>query len=445
MWWGRRRYCMGVSDMKMRHCLIIAIALVFVGIAACGDDSTTTTQPRTTELAPSVEPTSAPTAEPTAETTAMPEPTSTTVPKPEPTAAPTATPPPPPTATAVPEPASMVGSGINLSGDCLPGGALDNAETVLSCSVQAIQQVESFSFEGEIDLLALFPVDDVGAGEGTIRMKGAIVAPDMLQFTVSMEADGEKIEINAVIVGRDAYVQDPESGEWFKGVPPDADFLGSIQMVGILQIPNDPNAALKETVDLDDGTKGYMIVSDQTGPGSGMNAPGLPGSKLSWIVGVDDFLTREVRVAVEGLSDEPLDIMSMSYSGYNEPVEIEPPAEYSALPEELMQSEPPGAAEVEGLTKNEQGDVEVKFNKPVQVQGTVELYVLEPKTGGWGLPLLSGSGTDTLIFDADAEGRPALGAGESQIAGFAFPDQESRLVDSDGTGVNLNIDLWTYE
>ena len=46
---------------------------------------------------------------------------------------------------------------------------------------------------------------------------------------------------------------------------------------------------------------------------------------------------------------------------------------------------------------------------------------------------------------ADAEGRPALVAGESQIAGFSFPDQEARLVDSDGTWVNLNIELWTYE
>ena len=49
-----------------------------------------------------------------------------------------------------------------------------------------------------------------------------------------------------------------------------------------------------------------------------------------------------------------------------------------------------------------------------------------------------------MTFDADAEGRLALVAGESQIAGFSFPDQESQLVDSDGTGVNLNIDLWTY-
>ncbi len=423
--------------MKLRLSLLFAIAVVFAGIAACGDDSTTTTQPRAVDPAPTAESTPAPTAEPTAAPTA--EPTATAIPTPEPTAAPTAT------ATAVPDPASTVGGGLNLSEDCLPGGALDSAATVLSCGMQAIQQVESFSFDGKIDLLALFPVGGADQGEGAIQMSGAIVAPDKLRFTVSMQAEGEKIEINALMIGQDAYVQDPESGDWFKGVPPDADFLGSIQMVGMLQIPNDPNATLKETVDLDDGTKGYVIVSDQSSPGSGMNALGLPGSNLTWIVGVDDFLTREVRVSLEGQSDEPLDIMSMSYGGYNEEYEIEPPAEYTALPDELMQSGPPGAATVVGLTKNDDGDVEVMLNKPVQVQGTVELYVLEPSTGGWGLPLLSGSGTDTLTFDADAEGRPKLVAGESRIAGFAFPDQESRLVDSDGAGVNLNIDLWTYE
>ena len=148
--------------MEMRLCLIIAIALVFVGIAACGDDSTSTTQSRTTEPAPAAQPTSAPTAEPTAAPTAMPEPTPmAAVPTPEPTAAP---PPPTPTATASPEATSMMDGGIELPDDCLPGGAVDNAATVLSCSVQAIQQVKSFSFEGEIDLLALFPVDDAGAG-----------------------------------------------------------------------------------------------------------------------------------------------------------------------------------------------------------------------------------------------------------------------------------------
>lgn len=431
--------------MKKGLGLIFVIALACAGVLACGDDSTTTEEPKVSEPARTVEQTPAPTVEPTAEPTAMPEPTATAIPTPEPTAVPMATPSPSPTATAVPEPAALLGSDIKLSQDCLPGGAVDSAVTVLSCAIQAIQQVESFSFEGKVDLLALFPVDGPDTGEGAMQLSGIIVAPDELLFTISMEADGEKIEINAVMVGQDAYVQDPESGQWFKGVPPDADFLGSIQMVGMFQIPNDPDAELGEIVELEDGTRGYTIVSEQTGPQSGMAGIGLPGGNLTWIVGVDDFLTREVKVSMEGLGDKPVDFVSMSYSGYNEEFKIEPPAEYTALPDELMQPGPPGAATVVEFRKNDDGDVEVTFDRPVQVQGTVELYVLEPSTGGWGLPLLSGSGTDTLTFDADAEGRPNLAAGESQIAGFAFPDQESRLVDSDGTGVNLNFDLWTYE
>ena len=98
----------------------------------------------------------------------------------------------------------------------MPGGVLDNAATVLSCGMQAIQQIESLSFEGEVDLLALFLVDVAGTGEGAIRLNGAFVAPDKLQFTVSTEAEGEKIEINGLTIGQDAYVQDPESGQWFR-------------------------------------------------------------------------------------------------------------------------------------------------------------------------------------------------------------------------------------
>lgn len=422
--------------MKKRLCLIVAIALVWAAIAACGDDSTTT-QPQSIEPAPTVEPTSAPTAVPTAEPTATPEPTATSVPTPEPTAA--------PTATAVPEPAPDVG-GVFLSDDCLPGGVLDSAVTVLSCSIQALQQVRSFSFEGEVDLLSLFATNGGDDGEGAFRISGIVMQPDKLRFSLSMEVDNEKIQINGMMIGSDAFVQDPESGEWYKGIPPDEDFLGSIQLAGMLQFPNDPDATLKETVELEDGTMGYVIVSDQTGPQGGMDGLGFPGGKLTWTVGIDDFLTREVKVSVEGLGEKPLDLMSMSYSGYNEEYEIEPPAEYSELPDEAMLSEPPpGVATVMSLTKNDDGDVEVVFDRPVRVQGTVELYVLEPQTGGWGLPLLGRSGTDTLIFDADAEGNPALIVGESQIAGFTFPDQESKLTDLDGTSVNYNIEPWTYE
>ena len=138
-------------------------------------------------------------------------------------------------------------------------------------------------------------------------------------------------EINGVIVGNDTYVQDPESRLWFKGAPPDADFLASLQMVGMLMLPTDPAISLNGTIDLDDGSMAYLIVSDQPAQqGSGAGFPLGSGSAVTRVVGVADFLPREVRVAAEGLDGETRDFITISYHGYNEAAEIEPPARLSA-------------------------------------------------------------------------------------------------------------------
>ena len=308
-----------------------------------------------------------------------------------------------------------------------------------------MQQVKSFSFNAEIDLLALFPVEEAGGGEGSMRLSGSMVQPDRLRFQINLGPDAEMIEISGVIIGSDTYVQDPESRLWFKGSPPDADFLASLQLVGMLMLPADPAISLNGTIDLDDGSMVYLIVSDQPAQGSGAWFPLGSGSSVTRVVGVADFLIGEVRVAAEGLDGETRDFITISYHGYNETAKIEPPADYLTLPDEAMDTGAPEAPMVVGLTRNDDGDVEVMFSEPVFVEGDVELYVLDPDTGGWGLPLLSGSGADTLTFDADAGDRPSLVLGESQIAGFSFPDSDSNLVDSEGTWANLNFDLWTYE
>ena len=62
---------------------------------------------------------------------------------------------------------------------------LGDAATVSSCNAQAMQQVESFSFDGEFNLLAIFPVEGVGE-EGSIRISGAIVLPDRFRFKISL-------------------------------------------------------------------------------------------------------------------------------------------------------------------------------------------------------------------------------------------------------------------
>ena len=95
-----------------------------------------------------------------------------------------------------------------------------------------------------------------------------------------------------------------------------------------------------------------------------------------------------------------------------------PPARYATVPEESMGPGAPGLPTVLGLARNGDASVLVTFSRPVHAGGEVELYALDPATGGWGLPLLGGSGTAVFTFDSDAEARLPLVLGESQVAGF---------------------------
>ena len=337
---------------------------------------------------------------------------------------------------------------MGMPAECLPGGALDDVATIAACAAHALQQVNGFAFDGELNLLALFPVEGAGS-EGVMRLSGAIARPDRLSFEISFGPEGQTIEIAGVVIGADTYITDPESGLWFKGTPPDTDFLSVFQAVGMLQLPRDSDGTLGESISLDDGTKSYVLSYEQSGQQGdmlgGMSVLGLAGENLVIVVGADDFLTREVRIVVKGADDKTSDLLAIRYHGYNETQEIEPPSEYMTLPAGPMT--PPSMAEpmVLGLARTADGDVEVLFSVPVQVQGQVELYVIDPATGGWALPLLSGSGTNILTFDGDAEGRQTLIVGESQIAGFTFPTPDSQMTDAGGGRLDLTFDTWTYQ
>ena len=345
--------------------------------------------------------------------------------------------------------------GDALPAKCLPGGVLDDAGTISSCSAEAVQEIKGFSFDAEFNLLAVLPVEGVEEGAiGAIKLSGDVSLPDRFKFMISLGPEGEMIEINGVTIGTDSYIRDLESGQWFRGAPPDSDFLGVVPLVGMLLPPNDAGATLTETIDLDDGSKAYVLLYDQADLESGvdqeggMEALGFSGGDLTRVVGADDFLTREVRVGIEGLDNEVRDIVTIRYHSYNEVQEIEPPEEYVVLPDIPDDAMGPGSFEapkVLGFATNEVGDVEVMFSEPIYVEGEVELYVLDPATGGWVLPLLAGSGTDTLTFDAEAEGRPALVPGESRIGGLTFPDADSQITDADGNRPILDFEPWTYE
>ena len=434
-----------MRDMKKALCLVIAVVLLSAMLIGCSNGSAVTEQPARG-------PGSAPTAEaaaaeiPKAAPTEAPVTAPAEAPMVAPTEAPKAAP------TGVPMAVPRAGGGMELPMECAAGGMLDDVATVSTCNTQAMQQVKSLSFEGEFNLMAIFPVEGAGTppGQGIMRLSGAAVLPeDKFRFQISMSPEGQEIEVNGIIAGGDAYMQDPESKLWAKRAPPDS--LQLVQLVGLIHQPGDVEGTVTGSVYLADGTKGYVIAYGPMKPEGGMEGFGFPGSTLVKVVGADDFFTREVRVGVEGPDGETRDIITIIYRGYNELYEIEPPAEYITLPDDSsmsggpMGSGTPGAPTVVGLTRNEAGDVEVTFSEPVHVQGEFELYVLDPQTGGWGLPLIGGSGTDTLTFDADAEDRPALVVGESRIDGIAFLSPASDIRDSDGTRAVLGFDTWTYE
>ena len=215
----------------------------------------------------------------------------------DPAAPETPEPPRPATAVPLPDPAPSRSADVEstvaspLSPDCPPDGTLSDAGAVASCSALAMQQVTSFSFTGEIALVALFSGEAAVAADASMRISGTIVLPDRLRFTVALGPAEERIAIHGVTVGNDTYVQDPESGQWFQGTPPDSDVLAALQLVGLLLVPNDPGASLSGPVDLDDGSRAYVLVSDEPGQESGTELPLGSGGRVTRTVGVTDFLT----------------------------------------------------------------------------------------------------------------------------------------------------------
>ena len=289
--------------------LLAATALIAAVVVGCGgaDAPETTQQPQ-------------PTAEPTSTPTPAPTPTA----SPQPMQSPTATP--APTATA--ESTSMID---NLPAECLPGGALDDAATIASCAAQAMQQVRSLSFSGVVNPLAIFSL--AGSDEGRMEISADAVLPDRFSFTVSMAPEGETIEIRGTIIGDDFYAQDPELGLWFKieEASPDSQPVDLEQIVGMARIPDGVHVTLGTTTDLEDRSRAYVLSYVQAEGAVEAEGLVLPSATVTLVVEADDFMIREVRVGVAGLGSVVSTIMTITYSGYNEPLSIEPPAQFQVV------------------------------------------------------------------------------------------------------------------
>ncbi|MDE2803168.1 MAG: hypothetical protein OXK21_09845, partial [Chloroflexota bacterium] len=155
----------------------------------------------------------------------------------------------------------MTGSGegdssdtmMTLPAECVAGGTLTDADTVISCNREAMQGFQSFSFDGAFDLFAAFPIEGAPPGGLGMMLSGDVVLPDRTSFTLTIGPAGEQIQSKGVLIGQDFYTQDPATQLWFKGAPEDNQSLAPLQFIGMLYLPQDIPTTLEEVIDLDDG------------------------------------------------------------------------------------------------------------------------------------------------------------------------------------------------
>ncbi len=433
----------------------ILAMLVIAGLACGSDDSRNpplpvgpaTVQPAATTPAATA-PAAIPDTVPTVAPTATPVPSATPTPSPTPIPAPT-------TATApeikdaVEDDAdnTEVASSPELPDECLTDGSMTDSKLIATCSFTAMGLLKSVRAEVDFDLGGLMPGGPTPGSEvPSIKMQVDRVLPE--DFRVAMTGPGgEAFEF--IFVNGESYINDPASGEWFK-IPqtPDetAAMLMSLNMVEQQSSELDnQDIVWGETEVSEDGS--HYVVSYRPPPEQA--GPGAPPMVLQLNVDAQTFLQNSVLLQLVGEAGMGLSIAEFRYSDHNAPFTIEAPESFLEPDPSLMQpgSESFGPSEgpsVTALSKNDDGNVEVTFSEPVNLVGEVGLYVLEPSIGGYSLPYIEGSGTDTLTFAADVPGNPSLIPGESIILGFTFDSPESDLVGEDGRRADSTFDEWLY-
>ena len=198
----------------------------------------------------------------------------------------------------------------------------------------------------------------VGTGAITLEIPVSVVAdyalPDRSQAVSSIDFGFFKTEVSVIGIGDDFYFTDPETGEWSRGSG--GDFLPSITPEQILDFGD--SGDIYDFRGLSDNGSGTV-----TGP---EEVDGVLAHKLSYSIGqeaeelglgemnvdlwiaVEDSLLRRIEVSGQfSVEDEggaaasaiPLDDLSgdvqldavVTFSNFNTPIKIEPPAEFAEL------------------------------------------------------------------------------------------------------------------
>ncbi len=328
---------------------LTALLIVFVVVAACGDDGLEITigSPATAVPADAPAPTAtpSPTPSPTPTPTASPTPT----PTPSPTLIPTPTPIPLPTEVPTRTPAPTP----SVPGASAATEPLSEAEQIYFDAADAMSLVDSFHYEMNATLS--LAADGLGFTI-PVEMTGDFQAPDRSQGSLSMNIILFQVETQFVNIGDTSYSTDPDTGEWtvgaangvFFGDPADFADPEFLEAAG-----NFAELTIKGIDDLD-GVEAYhlggMLSAEEA------DATGAEDFATEFWIGVDDGLFRQVSFAGELDAEElttddlpvgDLDVSDaqfsamLTFSDYNKPIEIVAP--------DLPVAEPPSPLDPQQL------------------------------------------------------------------------------------------------
>ena len=419
--------------------------------AACGHGSTAPTTPPAPDA-----PRAAPNTPSPAEVPAR---TSIQVPTPAvaasaPTPMPTNTPAPTSEPTSTPEPISA-GAAEGLAAGCINDGSLTNAELIVACSEEAMRRIQAIMVKVRVDLGGMFMgmgAPNTAEPAPVVEMEIARVMPDDMNGVVKNPDGGE---IRVIMTGGDGYINDPVSGDWIKveEIPAEISemFLMASTFEGQFLDQGSGPVEWDEVSLSEDGAK-YMLSFRLADAEAAMFGP-TPEFRIT--LDATTFLHDSMYMVAVGADGVEHKILEIEYSQHNEPFEIEAPAEYIEVGSMSpfgggMSGSAPGqseGAELIGFHKNADGDVEMQFSGPVTVSGKIALYVFDLALGeadGWEIPMIGGSGTDTLTFDAQPEGKPSLTAGEGAVAGIVYKSADADILDSNGDPITIYFEEWIY-
>ena len=215
-----------------------------------------------------------------------------------------------------------------------PSGAED-AVQLLNDAATAMTELETFAFEvvtarGETTIMEGFTLQEI---------TGVVRRPNDFETTVTVEIPFASLDLTAVSVNNEVWIELPAFGEAAGGwqslgssdgllslLNPDVLILQSVRYID--------NAAIDETGDIDGvdvtyvtGTVDFRDIASQLAGGDTALPAEIAEGPVDLTIAIDtDNLVREIEIIGPLLTTESDDVIRLvTFSGFNEPVEIQEP------------------------------------------------------------------------------------------------------------------------